>query len=753
MTRSRPRILWVSTSPDTRGGIGSYVRTMRSTRLWRDWDVRHVTTHRNGSGISKVATFGAGLARFGAALVRRPDAVHVHTASYGSFARKAVVTWVARAARVPVVLHVHGGEFVRFHDRCPAPVQALIRATLHTADTVVALGDRWAERLADVAPRARILVVPNGVRLPENPRPTDRDPGVHVVAVGDVSDAKGTFVLLDAWAKLTAELPPGSARLTVAGAGEVDRARTAVTDLGIGDSVEVTGWIRPGAVAGLFASADVLALPSRAEGQPMAVLEAMAHGLAVVATDVGGIPDLVGADQGILVPRDDPEALTAALRVVVTDDARRTAMGEAGVAAVRERFDVDVVAGRLDALYRRVTGRVPTGIDDGAPAEPLVLTIVLDRTGFGGAEIVLLETVRHLDPTRMRARLVCLRDGGALADDFRAAGIEVEVLERNGRYDLSTLPKLVAGLRRSRTDAVLVTHHHRASLLLGRIAARLTGAASLVAVHNMDLVAQGGRCLPRTTVETLALSQALVLLSPSQGEYLHREEGVGSRPWRRTREAVVRNGITIGPAPSADDRAWARSELGLADTDEVVMIVARLYPEKAHEVLFSAIAELVPSRPRLKLVVVGDGARRPELEALTERLGISGITTFTGVRRDVRRLLPAVDVSALSSTHEAAPLVLLEAMAAAKPIVSTDCGAVRDLVTDGTDGHLVPIGDHTAMADRIGRILADPALRDAMGAAAYAHAVREHRIETTSDDLTTLVEELSADPRPREHTR
>ncbi|GAY12248.1 glycosyltransferase [Pseudonocardia sp. N23] len=753
MTRSRPRVLWVSTSPETRGGIGAYVRTMRSTTLWRDWDVRHVTTHRDGSTAARIATFGTGLVRVCAALVRRPAAVHLHTASYGSFVRKASLTWIARAARVPVVLHVHGGEFVRFHDRCPAPARAVIRATLHTADTVVALGDRWAARLGEVAPRARILVVPNAVRIPEQPSRTAGTGGVHVVAVGDVSDAKGTFVLLDAWAKLTAELPPATARLTIAGAGEVDRARAAVTELGIGDSVEVTDWIRPGAVADLLASAAVLALPSRAEGQPMAVLEAMAHGLAVVATDVGGIPDLVGPEQGILVPRDDREALTDALRDVVTDDARRTAMGAAALAAVRDRFDVDVVVARLDALYRRVTGREPTVRAAAAPSRPLVLTVVLDRTGFGGAEIVLLETVRHLDPARVRARLVCLRDGGALADDFRAAGAEVEVLERNGRYDLSTLPKLVSGLRRSGTDAVLVTHHHRASLLLGRIAARLTGAVSLVAVHNMDLVAQGGRCLPRSTVETLALSQALVLLSQSQGEYLHREEGVGSRPWRRTREAVVRNGITIGPAPTAADRAWARAELGLGDDDEVVMIVARLYPEKAHEVLFAAIAELLPSRPRLRLVVVGDGARRPELEALAGRLGIAGITTFTGVRRDVRKLLPAIDVSALSSTHEAAPLVLLEAMAAAKPIVSTDCGAVADLVSDGTDGHLVPIGDHIAMADRIGRILADPVLRDAMGAAAYDHAVREHRIETTADDLTALVEDLSGDPRPREHMR
>ena len=160
-------------------------------------------------------------------------------------------------------------------------------------------------------------------------------------------------------------------------------------------------------------------------------------------------------------------------------------------------------------------------------------------------------------------RLVCLREAGPLADEFRAAGFDVEVLGRSGRFDLRTLPRLVRSFRAARTDAVLVTHHHRAALALGRIAARLARVpVNIVAAHDMDLTSVGRRVLPRWAVNTLAFSDALVLLSPSQGEYLHREEGVGQRLRGTTREVVIPNGIQLPASPTTADRLRARTIVG-----------------------------------------------------------------------------------------------------------------------------------------------------------------------------------------------
>jgi glycosyltransferase involved in cell wall biosynthesis len=363
------RALWVGTSESTRGGIATFVRTMRDTPLWDEWNIEHIATHRNGSIPARIARFAVGLTQFLARMIRRrPDVVHIHTASYGSFTRKATLFWIARGFGVPVVLHVHGGEFTLFYKRARRPVQRLIESTLRNAHVVVALGRSWADQLTEIAPTARVVIVANSIRPAT---PVDQRPGaagVHVVFLGDVSDAKGTFTLIEAWARIVAAVhgDARSVRLTIAGDGEVARARARVGELGVETSIDVRGWIGPDDVAALLDSAHILVLPSRNEGQPMAILEAMARGLCVVASDVGGVGDLLDSTSGALIHPDDVEELTSALLSVLTDDDARARFGAAAYRRVRESFDVAVVSKRFDELYRDVSGAGAVNLPDTA---------------------------------------------------------------------------------------------------------------------------------------------------------------------------------------------------------------------------------------------------------------------------------------------------------------------------------------------------------------------------------------------------
>ncbi len=352
---SRRRVLWVSTSTDTRGGVATYVRTMQRTPLWNAWDIRHVATHRNGSVPTRIGAFVAGVGVFAREmLVRRPAVVHLHTASYGSFARKSVLAWTSRCAGVPVVIHVHGAAFREFYRGLPRPLQRYVRATLEAADAVVALGETWQAALRQIAPRARITVVPNAVE-PRAPvgQPAPGEP-VHVLFLGEIDDRKGAFLLLDAWRRLSVEGCRPSAELVLAGGGAVTAARERVQELGLADEVRVTGWLTATEVESLLQRSHVLVLPSTAEGQPMAVLEAMAHGLCVVASAVGGIPDLIDGDCGVLVPPSDEDALVAALQDVLTDPTRRSRLGAHALGRVRQRFDVDLTWRDIDALYEEL---------------------------------------------------------------------------------------------------------------------------------------------------------------------------------------------------------------------------------------------------------------------------------------------------------------------------------------------------------------------------------------------------------------
>lgn len=359
------RVVWASTSMQTPGGMTTFVTTMRDTPLWTTWDVDFVATHCAGSAGARLRIFARGLVRYlWLLLVRRPALVHLHSGKMGSFARKAILLWLARAARVPVVLHIHAGMFRVFYDRMPTAGRWFIRRTLAGASTVVALGGGWTERLREIEPTARLVSVPNGIRIVgPGPRATGGEP-VHVVFLGRMCDDKGTFALLDAWAQVIggdrgAGGPAGPpARLTVAGNGEVDRVRETVARLGLAGSVQVREWLSPVEVAQLLATAHVLTLPSRNEGQPMSVLEAMARGMCVVATAVGGIPDLVeDATSALLVPPDDVDALAKALWTAVTDTSTRHRLGDAALVRARAAFDVDVVWRRFDTLYRELTSR------------------------------------------------------------------------------------------------------------------------------------------------------------------------------------------------------------------------------------------------------------------------------------------------------------------------------------------------------------------------------------------------------------
>jgi len=539
---------------------------------------------------------------------------------------------------------------------------------------------------------------------------------------------------------VAAEVP--RARFVVAGGGDRREALEALAErLGIADRVLFTG-VRD--APALLRTIDVFVLSSYTiECFPMALLEAMASSRAAVCTAVGGVPELLeDGVTGYLVPPKDPRALAGRLTDLLTSAGTRAEFGAAARARVDSAFNLrrsvlETEQALLDVATPR-PGRRPGG--------PVRLAVVMDETFVGGVEMLTLSLFRAFDPEVVQPRLLCLRKAGPLAADFERSGFDVEVLGRTGRFDPHTLPKLVRSLRRGRTDAVLVAHHHRASLALGRLAGRLARVpVDLVAAHDMDLTPVGKRCLPRWAVATLCASSALVLLTPGQGDYLRREEGVGRHRWSRTREVVIPNGIVVPPLPDMAAKNAARAALGLPEGAFVVGIVARLSAQKAHHVLLEAFASLGRSHPHARLVVVGGGERHDELLELAARLGIGDRVHFTGVRPDVPALLPAFDVACLSSVHEGVPIFAIEAMAAGLPMVATDCGGLRELVVDAEQGFIVPVGDATALAESLAVLADDPGLRGRQGAAARQAVEVRHNIEKTARAYEALFADLLGD--------
>ena len=284
-------------------------------------------------------------------LAGRLDVVHLNLAIRGSTWRKLILAWLAHALGVPYVVHLHGSEYQDFWTTAPTRRNRAINWLFRNAGRIIVLGSVWRQfllsRLPDVADR--LVIVPNAT---PRPRLEHRGGGelVHILFLGRVGDRKGVPQLGDALARMKAD---PSWRATIAGDGHVAAARAKAVELGLVDRVDLPGWVGPEGVAELISTADIMVLPSFHENLPISIIEAMAAGLAIVATPVGAVEDII-TDQvsGLLVAPGDVDGLTEALSRLVSDRALRTQLGDKARAVHRSRLDMDHYLDTLDQAWR-----------------------------------------------------------------------------------------------------------------------------------------------------------------------------------------------------------------------------------------------------------------------------------------------------------------------------------------------------------------------------------------------------------------
>ncbi|HEX4781330.1 MAG TPA: glycosyltransferase family 4 protein [Usitatibacter sp.] len=351
MARRDPsRIVMVGTAAETRGGISAVVASYRNAGLFARWPIDYVESHRDGSRAEKLACALRGLAKLAWLALRHPHAIlHVHVASRASFWRKCAYMTLGRIAGWPLVFHLHGGGFADFYEReCSRNGRRAIRFFLDRAACVVTVSERWSAWVRQITPNPRVTCIPNAVAMPKA-HPARREPAL-IAFVGRCEESKGILDLLEALAEVRVSIP--EARLECAGDGNLAALGERADELGVGERVNTLGWIGPAQRDGLLARAAIFALPSHAEGLPMALLEAMAAGCPVVAASCGGIPDLVtDGVNGLLVPPGDVDALAQALHRVLVDRELASRLGREARATVARRYTAEAALERLEQLY------------------------------------------------------------------------------------------------------------------------------------------------------------------------------------------------------------------------------------------------------------------------------------------------------------------------------------------------------------------------------------------------------------------
>jgi glycosyltransferase involved in cell wall biosynthesis len=390
--------------------------------------------------------------------------------------------------------------------------------------------------------------------------------------------------------------------------------------------------------------------------------------------------------------------------------------------------------------------------------EPIRVMRIISRMNIGGpaTHVVLLNA--GLDRKGFDCLLVTGSEGaseGSLRDLAVENDLRLAMIPELGREiapwsDLVTLVKLYRLMRRERPHVV---HTHTAKAgFVGRIAARLAGVP--VVLHTFHGHVFHGYFSPAKTrlfllIERLGarLSTRIITISPRLREEIAQFGVTG-----RERIEVIPLGFELEAFASQErGTGHLKRSLGLPSNVKLIGAVGRLVPIKNIPLLLEAAALARQEDPTMRVVLVGDGALRDDLEARAKALGLGQAVVFAGWRRDLASVYADLDAVVISSHNEGTPASLIEAMATGCPVVSTRVGGVPDLIGDGETGRLVPPGDREALAAALLELFREPEHTARMAELAQRQVLERHQAPRLVADVDRLYRQLltaAGHPRP-----
>lgn len=360
---------------------------------------------------------------------------------------------------------------------------------------------------------------------------------------------------------------------------------------------------------------------------------------------------------------------------------------------------------------------------------------LITEFNVGGAERVVERLATQISKRRHRVLVACLYDPGPVADEIIAAGIPVVNLGMRGKSDLRVIYRL---FRLVRTERIQVIHSHLFHAnLLAALVGKLASIPVIIATrHSVDIGGMNREWLNHWTGH---FCDAVVAVSKE----VYEAELERSRT-DPSKVVIIPNGVQVEAFAPVDlhELEQLRKQWGLDPDAPLIGTIARFDKPKGHSYLLDAIVGILEQFPDAKVLLVGDGPRRSQMEEKAEALALSNSIVFTGIRHDIPRILALLDLFVLPSLWEGLPMVALEAMAAGRPVVATHVGGVPEVVLDGVTGLLVPPRDPVALTEAIVRLLHAPGLRRQMGQAGRERVAQHFSMEQMVERTQNLYEHL-----------
>ena len=356
--KSKPTVLMFGPALTAKSGISAVVNNWIEADIEREIELIYVPTLSDfiaGKYLMKLYDAGRAFTRLLIESLKPIDIVHIHFSGKMSFYRKLVIFVYVRLRQIKVIVHLHSGGFKSFYNTGPWYRKKLIKYMFDHSDAVFVLSSGWSEFVGSLTENRSIHIISNGASVVKfNPnRKKEESQDVLILFMGKLSVNKGIYDLIEAFQRLNKDFI--DARLVLGGSGDTNKIKALIEKKGIGNRVDVLGWVSGKRKNDIYENADIFVLPSYFEGLPGSMLEAMAAGTAIVSTNVGAIPEIVKEGwNGYLIESGDIEALYVRLLILCRNKNLRYKMGRESRRIIEEKYDINKIVEELVTAYREI---------------------------------------------------------------------------------------------------------------------------------------------------------------------------------------------------------------------------------------------------------------------------------------------------------------------------------------------------------------------------------------------------------------
>jgi glycosyltransferase involved in cell wall biosynthesis len=314
-------------------------------------EVATLSSFKDGNALTKLMIFSAFFIKYIFVLItaRNIQLIHIHGASEGSVFRKHITIKIAKLFHKKVIYHIHGAEFDLYYKKSSNFIKQIMANSLNKSDLIIVLSKEWENKISNICSNKNIRILYNPTVIKEiNHIESQR---VRFLFMGRLEKRKGIYDIIEA-AKY---IKNPDVIINLYGDGNLEEFQKLIIDNNLQEKVQIKGWISGDKKNEVFQTSAVLILPSYSEGLPMSILEAMAVGLPIISTPVGGIPEAVeDGVNGFLIQPGAYKALAEKIDILANDKVLREQMGQDGYKIAKEKFDINVVIKQLKEIHNEL---------------------------------------------------------------------------------------------------------------------------------------------------------------------------------------------------------------------------------------------------------------------------------------------------------------------------------------------------------------------------------------------------------------